>query len=132
MLLGRLLWERKTYTKMDQIRFFIRDQKFDQADSYGNEQLIRKLLLLLLFLTFSALVANPLLSATFSISFLPYPRSCLVFCSRDVGSAVPPTSPRPSSVSGADLVLTHRLFSFLTLSAAVLYCTVVYCTVRQF
>ena len=30
-----------------------------------------------------------------------------------------PASPRPSSVSGANLVLTHRLLSFLPLSAAV-------------
>ena len=44
-----------------------------------------------------------------------------------------PASPRPSSVSGANLVLTHRLLSFLPLSAAVLYCTVLlYYTVRQF
>ena len=37
-----------------------------------------------------------------------------------------PASPRPSSVSGVNLVLTHRLLSFLPLSAAVLYCTVLY------
>ena len=35
-----------------------------------------------------------------------------------------PASPRPSSVSRANLVLTHTLLSFLPLSAAVLYCTV--------
>ena len=69
-----------------------------------------------------------LLSTAFSIFLLPYPRSCLVLCSRDVGSAVPPRVARPSSVSGANLVLTHRLLSFLPLSAAVLYCTVLYCT----
>ena len=70
-----------------------------------------------------------LLSATFSISFLPYPRSCLVFCSCDVGSAVPPrVAPsifRLRGESGA----CSQLLSFLPLSAAVLYCTVLYCTV---
>ena len=40
-----------------------------------------------------------------------------------------PASPRPSSVSGANLVLTHRLLYFLPLSAAMLCCTVLYCTV---
>ena len=40
-----------------------------------------------------------------------------------------PASPRPSSVSGANVVLTHRRLSFLPLSSAVLYCTVLYCTV---
>ena len=40
-----------------------------------------------------------------------------------------PASPRPSSVSGENQVLTQRLLSFLPLSAAVLCCTVLYCTV---
>ena len=33
--LGRLLCIRKTYTKMDQIRFFFRDQKHEQRLSYA-------------------------------------------------------------------------------------------------
>ena len=56
--------------------------------------------------------------ALYTILF-PCPRSCLIFWSRDVGSAALLTSLRPSSVSGANLVFTHRPFSCLPLSAAV-------------
>ena len=70
-----------------------------------------------------------LLSATFSISLLPYPRSCLDFVLATWVQPSHPASPRPSSVSGSNLVLTHRPLSSLPLSAAVLYCTVLYCTV---
>ena len=45
--------------------------------------------------------------------------SRLVFWSREVSSAVHPASPRPSSVPRANPVLTHRLLSSLSLSAAV-------------
>ena len=69
-----------------------------------------------------------ILSATFSTSFLPYPRSCLVFCSRDVGSAVPPrVAPsifrlRGESGSYSQAPLPPPAFR----GGTVLYCTVLY------
>ena len=72
---------------------------------------------------------NVFLSATFSISFLPYPRSCLVFCSRDVGSAVPPrVAPsifrlRDESGAYSQALLLPPAFR----GGAVRYCTVLYC-----
>ena len=62
---------------------------------------------------------NFLLFVTFFFSPFPCPRSCLTFWFCGVGSAVPPRVVLPSSVSGANLVLTHRLLSSLPLSAAV-------------
>ena len=69
-----------------------------------------------------------LLSATFSISLLPYPRSCLVFCSRDVGSAVPPRVAlsifrlRGESGAYSQAPLLPPAFR----GGNVLYCTVLY------
>ena len=66
------------------------------------------------------------------VNFLPFPIPVLAlyFVLATWVQPSHPTSPRPSSVSGANLVLTHRLLSLLPLSAAVLYCTVLYCTVK--
>ena len=68
----------------------------------------------------------------FQFPSFPIPVLALYFALATWVQPSHPASPRPSSVSGANLVLTHRLLSFLPLSAAVLYCTVIYCTVRQF
>ena len=85
-------------------------------------------------LYFAAVVCAPnfskvfLLSATFSISLLPYPRSCLVFCSRDVGSAVPTrVAPSTFCLRGESPLLPPAFRG-----GARLYCTVLNCTVRQF
>ena len=66
----------------------------------------------------------------FYFSLLPYPHSCLVFCSRDVGSAVPPRI----ALSIFCLRGEYGAYSQAPLLApgfrggAVLYCTVLYCT----
>ena len=70
-----------------------------------------------------------LLSATFPVSFLPYPRSCLVFCSRDVGSAVPPrVAPSIFRLRGESGAYSQALLlppAFR--GGGVLYCAVLYC-----
>ena len=70
-----------------------------------------------------------LLSATFSISFLPYPRSCLVFCPRDVGSAVPPrVAPSIFRLRGEPGAYSQApLLPPAFRGGAVLYCDVLYC-----
>ena len=70
------------------------------------------------------------LLATFSISFLPYPRSCLVFCSRDVGSAVPPrVAPSIFRLRGESGAYSQApLLPPAFRGGTVLYCTaVLYC-----
>ena len=59
----------------------------------------------------------------FSSSF-PFPVLALYFVLATWVQPSHPASPRLSFVSGANLVLTQKFFSFLSLSAAVLYCTV--------
>ena len=68
---------------------------------------------------------------TFSISLVPYPRSCLVFCSRDVGSAVPPrVAPSIFRLRGESGACSQApLLPPAFRGGAVLYCTVLYCTV---
>ena len=68
----------------------------------------------------------PPLCDFFSFPSFPIPVFALYFVLATWVQPSHPASPRPSSVSGANLVLTHRLLSFLPLSAAVLYCTVLY------
>ena len=74
----------------------------------------------------------PPLCDFFNFPSFPIPVLALYFVLATWVQPSHPASPRPSSVSGANLVLTHRLLSFLPLSAAVRYCTALYCTVRQF
>ena len=68
-------------------------------------------------------------SGFFQIPSFPIPVLALYFVPATWVQPSHSASPRPSSVSRANLVLTRRLMSFLPLSAAVLYCTVLYCTV---
>ena len=70
-----------------------------------------------------------LLRDFFNFPSFPIPVLVLYFVLATWVQPSHPASPRPSSVTGANLVLTHRLLSFLPLSAAVLHCTVLYCTV---
>ena len=69
-----------------------------------------------------------LLSTAFSIFLLPYPRSCLVFCSRDVGSAVPPrVAPSIFRLRGESGAYSQApLLPPTFRGGAVLYCTVLY------
>ena len=71
------------------------------------------------------------LLATFTISFSPYPRSCLVVCSRDVGSAVPPrVAPSIFRLRGESGAYSQApLLPPAFRGGTVLYCTaVLYCT----
>ena len=72
-----------------------------------------------------------LLSATISFFLLPYPRFCLVFCSRDVGSAVPPrVAPSIFRLRGESGAYSQApLLPPAFRGGAALYCTVLYCTV---
>ena len=66
----------------------------------------------------------------FIFSFLPYPRSFLVFCSRDVGSAVlPRVAPSIFRLRGESSTYSQApLLPPASRGGAVLYCTVLYCT----
>ena len=71
------------------------------------------------------------LLATFSISVLPHPRSRLVFCSRDVGSAVPPrVAPSIFRLRGESGAYSQApLLPPAFRGGTVRYCTaVLYCT----
>ena len=79
-------------------------------------------------------VCAPKLSSSlllFQFSLFPYPRSCLVFCSRDVGSAVlPRVAPSIFRLRGESNAYSQApLLPPAFRGGAVLYCTVLYCTV---
>ena len=65
----------------------------------------------------------------FGVSFLLFPRSCLVFCSRDVGSAVPPrVAPSIFRLRGESGAYSQApLLPPAFRGGAVLYCAVLYC-----